>query len=50
MEPGKEMRTKPIILTDSTHLKWMETADLYGTITGRAGGVLISFYQDHEAK
>ena len=50
VEPGKEMRTKPIILTDSTHLKWMETADLYGTVTGRAGGVLISFYQEHETK
>jgi len=45
---GMEMKTKPTILTDSTHLKWMETADLYGTITMRAGGVLISFYQDKE--
>ena len=44
---GAEMKTKPIILTDSTHLKWLETADLYGTITGRAGGVLIQFYQEN---
>ena len=45
---GTMEKTKPIILTDSPNLKWMETADLYGTVTGRAGGVLISFYQDHE--
>ena len=43
---GFEMKTKPTILTDSTHLKWLETADLYGTITGRAGGVLISIYEN----
>ena len=43
-----EMKTKPIIVTDSYALKWLETADLYGTITGRDGGVLISFYQNNE--
>ena len=43
-----EMRTKPTILTDSYALKWLETADLYGTITARQGGVLISFYQNHD--
>ena len=41
-------RTKPIIFTDSYALKWLETANLYGTIGGRAGGVLISFYQENE--
>ena len=47
---GGEMKTKPIILTDSFALKWLETADLYGTIGMRAGGVLISIYQNNEAK
>ena len=40
-----QIKTKPIIITDSYALKWLETADLYGTVTGREGGVLISFYQ-----
>ena len=47
---GGEMKTKPIILTDSAALKWLETADLYGTIGMRAGGVLISIYQNNDAK
>ena len=48
IEFGQEMRTKPTILTDSYALKWLESADLYGTITSReGGGILISFYQEH---
>ena len=43
-----EIKTKPIIITDSYALKWLETANLYGTISGREGGVLISFYQNNE--
>ena len=45
---GGELRTKPTIITDSYALKWLETADLYGTIGSITGGVLISFYQNHE--
>ena len=45
---GEKLKTKPIILTDSNALKWMENADLYGTVTERTGGVLISIYQNHE--
>ena len=48
MEPGKDFKTKPTIITDSYALKWLETADLYGTIGQREGGVIISFYQNHE--
>ena len=48
LESGKGIRTKPIILTDSNELKWLETADLYGTVTGREGGVKITFYNNHD--
>ena len=43
---GGAMKTTPIILTDSPALKFLETAKLSGTIGMRAGGVLISIYQD----
>ena len=36
--------SKPLIYTDSEALKWMETADISGTVTGTEKGVLISFY------
>ena len=45
---GGDFKTKPIILTDSYALKWLETADLYGTLGMRTGGVLISIYQNHD--
>lgn len=38
------IHTKPIIYTDSEALKWMETADIRGTVTGAPGGVTISLY------
>ncbi len=41
---GGVIKTKPVIYTDSEALKWMETADLSGTVTGAPGGVTISFY------
>ena len=37
--------TKPLIYTDSKALKWMESADLKGTITGTENGVLIEFFK-----
>ena len=43
---GGAMKTTPIILTDSYALKFLETAKLSGTIGARAGGVLISIYQE----
>ncbi len=44
-ESGETIITKPVIYTDSAALKWMETADLYGTVEGTEGGVVISFYK-----
>lgn len=41
--PGP-IHTKPLIYTDSEALRWMETADIEGTVTGTEKGVLISFY------
>ena len=44
-DAGNEpIHTKPLIYTDSEALKWMETADISGTVTGTEKGVLISFY------
>ena len=40
-------RTTPTIWTDSEALKFLETAKLSGTIGMRAGGVLISIYQEN---
>ena len=44
-EIGDPIITRPLIYTDSKALKWMETADLYGTVEGTEGGVIISFYK-----
>ncbi len=38
--------TKPVIYTDSRCLKWLETADLYGIVEGKPGGVIISFCEN----
>lgn len=45
-EPGGDVKTCPTIYTDSAALKWLETARLSGCVTGKVGGVLISFYRD----
>ena len=45
---GGVIRTKPIIYTDSEALKWMETADIRGTVTGAPGGVTISFFVEDD--
>ncbi len=37
---------KPLIITDSKALSWMETADLKGTVTGAPNGVRIAFLQE----
>lgn len=42
---GGIIHTKPIIYTDSDALKWMETADLKGTVEAAPGGVTISFIE-----
>ncbi len=44
--PDAQIRTVPVIYTDSSALKWLETADLYGTVDGKSGGVLISIFRD----
>ena len=44
-ESGADIKTTPVIYTDSEALKWLETADLYGTVQGRPGGVLISIFE-----
>ena len=44
---GNMGKTTPTILTDSAALKFLETAKLSGTIGMRAGGVLISIYQEN---
>ena len=41
---GGVIHTKPLIYTDSDALKWMEKADIAGTVTGAEGGVTIDFY------
>ena len=45
-EPGADIKTTPVIYTDSKALKWLETAHLHGTVQGRPGGVLISIFKD----
>ena len=42
------IHTKPLIYTDSEALKWMEEADISGTVTGAEGGVTIDFYVDKQ--
>ena len=45
-EPGADIKTTPVIYTDSKALKWLETAKLYGVVEGNPGGVRISFFRD----
>ena len=35
------IRTRPVIITDSASLAWMEHADLHGTVESTADGVII---------
>ncbi len=44
--PDAQIRTVPVIYTDSKALKWLETANLHGTVDGKSGGVFISIYRD----
>lgn len=44
-ESGGMVKTTPVIYTDSKALKWLETANLSGTVEGKPGGVLISIYE-----
>ncbi len=44
-DPTGEIRTTPLVYTDSKSLKWLETAELYGTVQGKPGGVFISIYK-----
>ena len=41
MQPGMETITKPKIYTDSEALKFLETAELYGTMESEAGMLVI---------
>ena len=43
--PGEDVKTTPVIYTDSSALKWLETAELYGTVQGSPTGVKIFFYK-----
>ena len=43
--PGEDVKTTPVIYTDSKALKWLETEDLYGKVQGNPTGVTISFYK-----
>ena len=43
---GDEMKTTPIILTDSTALKFLENSKISGTVGATDKGFLMSFYQD----
>lgn len=47
-EEGVLERTKPVLLTDSEELAWLETAPLFGTISGRDGGLVIGIYSEEE--
>ncbi len=40
------MRTRPVIVTDSVSLSWMEEAKLQGTVEGTAEGVCIHIFRD----
>ena len=43
---GEVIKTKPVIYTDSTALKWLETASIFGTVEGNEKGVTISFFKE----
>lgn len=44
------LRTKPVIITDSRSLAWMEDAALEGTVEGCPGGVRIHIYRTGETR
>ncbi len=44
--PGETIKTTPVIYTDSKALKWLETADLSGTVEGKPGGVFITIFKE----
>ena len=46
MVSGEVTRTRPMILTDSEELKWLEKADLCGTITGMEDHILIRIFEE----
>jgi len=39
-----DITTHPKIYTDSENLVWLETAEIYGKIEGKEGGVIIHFF------
>lgn len=41
---GEVAKTRPVILTDSEALKWLESAKLCGTITGMEDHILIRIF------
>lgn len=43
-EAGGVLRTRPVVVTDSPSLAWMEQASLTGTVEGTEGGVIIRIY------
>lgn len=46
-DPKDELRTKPMFMTDSEKLKWLETDDaVFGRINGRGDAVVISFWKE----
>lgn len=46
--PGRAVCTRPVIVTDSPSLAWMEHAALRGTVEGTAGGVVIHILADKD--
>lgn len=40
-----DITTHPLIYTNSKSLAWMETAEIYGKIEGKEGGVRIHLYK-----
>jgi len=44
-EADGSLETKPVIVTDSPSLSFLEKANLYGKIEGQEGGVIIRIYQ-----
>ena len=38
--------TKPVVFTDSKALKWLETANLTGSVEGTRNGVKITFWEE----
>ncbi len=45
---GDKIITKPVIYTDSTNLKWLETADLYGVLSDENGKLIIDICGDSD--